>query len=427
MRRLRKLRHLRTPLGRQHLLRGAMKYLWRPASWAAWCYRRTLGRRTRVIAVVGSFGKTTTAAAIQTVLGMAPQAPHQFFRGPTYTGLALSLIRTPPWRRWAAFEVAIDGPGQMAPYARMLRPDIVVVTSIGSEHHRSLGTLEGTRDEKGQMLAALRPGGLALLNRDDPLVMTMAPPGGARIVTFGLDPAAEIRAGDLRLDWPGTRFTLHAAGECHELSVRLLGRVMAYPILAAVAVAIAEGLPLQPALATLAEMEPRPGRLQALPLPGGAWLIRDDFKSSLETIDAALDVLAEAPGRRIAVLGSISEPRGSQGPLYRRLGGRLAAMEARLIVVGSAYSRYAAGARAAGMSPAAMTHAASGVRGAWEAVQSDLRPGDVVLVKGRDNERLDRVGLALQGRTVRCTIEFCDLRGFRCAGCPMLGLDRGAY
>src|SRR5918994_4147698 len=64
-------------------------------------------------------------------------------------------------------------------------------------------------------------------------------------------------------------------------------------------------------------MPPRPGRLQLLPLPGGAWLLRDDYKSQGETIDAALDVLAEVPGRRIVVIGSVSEPLGSQGPTSR--------------------------------------------------------------------------------------------------------------
>jgi hypothetical protein len=84
------------------------------------------------------------------------------------------------------------------------------------------------------------------------------------------------------------------------------------------------------------------------------------------------------------------------------------------------FQRYAAGATAAGMPRAAMVDAKRDVRAAWEAVQGDLAPGDVVLVKGRDTERLDRVALALQGRDVRCEIESCDLKGVRCQSCPML-------
>ena len=289
MRRLRKLRHLRTPLGRHHLLLGATNYLWRPAKLVASCYRRTLGHRTRVVAVVGSFGKTTTTAAILTMLGLPLPARRGLLRGTTYASLALALLRVPPWQRHAAFEVAIDGPGQMAPYGRMLRPDVVVVTSIGSEHHRSLGTLEATRDEKARMLEGLRPGGIAVLNRDDPEVMAMVPPAGTRILTFGFDPAADVRASDLRLNWPrGTRLTLHAAGTTREVSIRLLGKVMTYPFLAAIAVALAEGLPLDRVVAALAELPPRRGRMQLEPLANGAWLIRDDYKSSLETIERHL-------------------------------------------------------------------------------------------------------------------------------------------
>jgi hypothetical protein len=116
----------------------------------------------------------------------------------------------------------------------------------------------------------------------------------------------------------------------------------------------------------------------------------------------------------------VSEPPGSQGPIYRRLGARLAAIASRVIVVSTEFQRYAAGAAAAGMPRDALVNAGRDVRAAWEAVRADLRPGDVVLVKGRDTERLDRVALALQGRPVRCTVEFCDLRGARCATCPVL-------
>ena len=131
-------------------------------------------------------------------------------------------------------------------------------------------------------------------------------------------------------------------------------------------------------------------------------------------------MLAEVPGRRIVVLGEISEPPGSQGPIYRRIGERLAGMATRVVVVGGNFQRYVSGAVAAGLPRTAFIDAGRSVRSAWEAVQADLVAGDVVLIKGRDTQRLDRVALALQGRSVRCEIEFCDVRGCRCATCPML-------
>lgn len=314
----------------------------------------------------------------------------------------------------------------MGPYARMVMPDLVVVTSIASEHNRSFGTLENTRYEKSLMLGGLRPGGVAVLNGDDPHVMAMRAATEARIVTFGFGEGNDVQALETKLDWPhGLRVRVRVGGEVHEIRSRLVGRVMAYPLLAALAVAWLEGRAVGETVAALEALPPRPGRLQAVPLPHGAWLIRDDYKSTLETVDAALDAMAEVPGRRIVVIGEVSEPPGSQGPIYRRLGERLAGIASRVVFVGAEKSSksYAVGALRAGMPRSALVHAGRDLRTAWEAVQTDLGPGDVVLVKGRDVQRLDRVGLALQGRTVSCQIEFCDLKGMRCEACPML--ERG--
>jgi UDP-N-acetylmuramyl pentapeptide synthase len=416
---LRKLRKLATtPPGRRRLWRDAKNRLWPLLELLAGLHRRTLARRSRVVAVVGSYGKTTTTAAACTALGLPPPARGES----TYGTLALKLLRIRPAQCHAVFEVAIGRPGEMAPYAAMLRPDIVVVTSIGSEHNRSLGTLERTQEEKGRMVEGLRSDGVAVLNRDDPRVMALAAATAARVVTYGFDPAADVRATEVRIDWPhGTRLALHVAGATYDVRLRLLGRVMVYPALAAVAVAWIEGRPLDRVVADLEALPPQPGRMQLQPLAQGAWLIRDDFKSSLETVDAALDTMAEVPGRRIVVIGEISEPPGSKGPIYRRLGERLAGIASRVVCVGAAssYQAYVAGAARAGMPRAALVHAGRDLRTAWEAVQADLGPGDVVLVKGRDTQRLDRVALALEGRGVRCGIEVCNFE-LRCHTCPML-------
>lgn len=179
-------------------------------------------------------------------------------------------------------------------------------------------------------------------------------------------------------------------------------------------------------MAALERLPSVPGRLQLIALPNGAWLIRDDYKSPLETIDAALDVLAEVPGRRIAVLGDITEPVGSQGPHYRRLGNRLASIASRVVVVGRSYQFYASGATKAGMARSAVINAGNSVRQAAQAVAANLKPGDVVLVKGRGTQKLDRISLALQGRTVGCELEFCNIRSPRCESCPMLEDGWGA-
>ena len=141
----------------------------------------------------------------------------------------------------------------------MVSPDVTVVTSIGSEHHPTLPRLETTREEKAHMVRALAASGLAVLNGDDPHVMWMATVAPGRVVTFGVGTQCDVRASDVRLDWPrGMRFRLHADGQTRDVAIRLIGRQMVYPFLAAIAVALAERVPLDDAIARCGAMAPLP-------------------------------------------------------------------------------------------------------------------------------------------------------------------------
>lgn len=409
---------LLSPRGRRRLRHRLGRQIWRLVWQLAIVYRRTLLRRTRVVAVVGSLGKTTTARAIGAVLCREPA----WQRGNARNAIARHVLRIRRGERHAVIEIGVNGPGQMARPARLLGPDVVVVTSIGSEHNRSFGTLAATRAEKLEMVRALRPRRVAILNGDDPNVRWMAGQTSARVITFGFAPENDVRGSELEVDWPGgTRFKLAAGGEPRNVRTQLLGWPMVYSALAAVAVAISEGIPLDEALARLEGLPPTPGRLEPVALENGAFVLRDDFKSTLESMHAALDVLSEIPARRrIVVLGDVSEPPGSQGPIYWRLGARIAEIADRAVLVGDGFQRYAAGARRAGFPPGALVNAKRDVLGVAEIVLADLGEGDVVLVKGRDSQKLDRVSLMLAGRRVRCARTHCGIRMPRCSACPML-------
>jgi UDP-N-acetylmuramoyl-tripeptide--D-alanyl-D-alanine ligase len=195
---------------------------------------------------------------------------------------------------------------------------------------------------------------------------------------------------------------------------------MVYPILAVLALALAEGRSLAETIAAVETIPPADGRMQLVPLPENTFLLRDEHKSSLETIDAALDVLSEIPARRLVVFGDISEPPRSQGPIYRRLGGRIASMASYAIFVGEHFRQYARGARRAGLPSSALFNAGKNLDAAVDALRRQLHPGDVVLIKGRNTQRMERISLALMGQTVKCKIEFCNAMGTRCYRCPML-------
>lgn len=407
-----------TPLGRVQLAEGIDYRAWPLASRLAWLRRRTTARSTRVIAVVGSLGKTTTRRAISAALGLPPNDDFHNAWG----AVVRSVQAIARGQRHAAIEVGIDDKGQMRPYADVVAPDIAVVTSIASEHHRSLGTLDVTRDEKAWMVRRLRPGGVAVLNGDDPNVLWMAGESRARVVTYGLGPACDVRGDDLALEWPhGMRFRVAAFGRSHDAAIRLIGRHMVYPALAAFAVSQVEGIDPATALARIGALPPGPGRMQPTYLPGGAILLRDDFKSTTESIDAALEVFAGIPGRRLVVLGDVSEPIGSQHLAYRRIGEQVGRCANGLWVLGGGYEKYRAGARRAGLGVDRIVDARRSPRRAAELLAAELRPGDVVLVKGRDTQKLDRIRLILAGTDVRCDIPSCSIRVLECEHCPMLG------
>jgi UDP-N-acetylmuramoyl-tripeptide--D-alanyl-D-alanine ligase len=424
---LREIHHSpRTRLGRLHLLLKTFVAL-KPALYPiASLYRRTCLRHGKIIAVVGSYGKTTTTRAVKTALGLRCDPwPHRS----AGVFIAYELLRIRPGQRQSAIEVGIDGPGQMEPMARLIRPDIAIVTSIGQEHWTSLKNLETTRFEKSKMVEALSGDGLAILNGDDPNVQWMGDRTDASAVTFGMGRKNFVRASEIELDWPnGMRFRLHFDGRTHEVRSRLLGRHMVYPLLAAVAVARHVGLDPAEYLPRLKSLAPTSGRLELFRLSMGAYAIRDDCKSSFETVEKAFEVLVEVPARRrIIVLGEITEPPKPAHQTYKRIGQAAARIADRLIVVGSRNleNAYASGARSAGGDRIEVLHAHHSVRAAIEFLETYLRPGDVVLVKGSRRQRLERVTYALLKRDVQCTINPCYAK-VNCEHCPNLTRGRQA-
>jgi UDP-N-acetylmuramyl pentapeptide synthase len=400
------------------LRRAAFRWSWRLLWPTARVYRATLAHRTRVVAVTGSYGKTTATRAVRVALGGDPNPIGRNFQ----SFVAMSLLRIRPWAGHAVVEVGVHRP--MARFARLTRPQVVVVTSIGGEHGSVLGGLAEIRHEKAEMVRTLAPSDVAVLNGDDENVIWMATQTAATVRTFGLSEHNDVRATGVEMDWPhGTRFTVRVGDREQAMRTRLLGGPSVLALLAAVTVALAEGRGLRETLSALEGLAPTPGRLQPVALPGGAYVIRDDYKSPIETVDAALDVLADVPAeRRVVVLGDVEEPMEDASILYGRVGKRVSEVADRAIYM----HHYGHGPRYTTTTslPAEMVvDAKTGLREALEAVRADLRPGDVVLVKGGHEQRLDRVALALAGRDVRCEVRVCGARATRCETCPML--ERG--
>lgn len=414
-------RLLRTPAGRRRLRWSVYHRLRKPVWGLAIVYRRTLIRRARLVAVVGSFGKTTTTRAVAVALGL-PDAGHA--GGNAGVVLADHLLRVRPGARHAVVEVGIADKGQMERFARRLRPDIAVATCVGSEHLSSLGSLDVTRAEKGKMVAAIPPDGFVILNGDDPNVLWMKMLANAPVITYGFCEMNDVRGTDvIDDDIAGVRFLVHVDGEVYDVRSRLLGRHMVRACLAGVAVARAEGLDVRRAIEALEQLEPTRNRLQPIRLESGAWILLDAYKGALETIEAALDTLSRLPARRkTVVIGDVEEPPGSQGPIYKALARRLAEVADAVIFIGGKtnFGRLKAGMISGRLSRDALCNLRNDPKTvAGVLAGGELGPDDLVLIKGRSTHHMERVALLLTGKSVTCSAQVCRRR-HDCATCPLL-------
>jgi UDP-N-acetylmuramoyl-tripeptide--D-alanyl-D-alanine ligase len=247
----------------------------------------------------------------------------------------------------------------------------------------------------------------------------------ARIVTYGIGTSNDIHASEIRQKWPGgIEFTCHTAGKSRRMKSRLVGRHMVYPLLAAVAVAQDQGMDMDRAMERISRMEPTKGRMLPVHLKNGAVLVRDDFKSTQETIYAALDAFSEIPAKtKIVVLGEVNEPMADNiAELYRDIGRHVGRIASRAIFLGHKKScrNYLVGAKQGGLEEDSAQRMGHDVLGVIRVLREELGPGDLVLLKGRTDQRLIRIALALEGLEVACDLGVCTVSARNCRVCPML-------
>jgi UDP-N-acetylmuramyl pentapeptide synthase len=400
---------------RPRTLLGAL--IWPLVAPAAWVWRRTWLRGTRLIAVTGSLGKTSTTAAVAAVLGVLFDPDSRNFG----SFLALAVLRHWSRRQPLVLEVGISRRGQMERYARLLRPDIVVLTAVAADHSHGLGGIEGVAAEKARLAYAVRPDGLLVVNGDDPRCLAIAADSQARVLRVGFGADCEWRIEDVQIDFPrGTRLRLTSPGESFEVASPWIGKELARCATLGVAVGLDSGIEYDTVRDRLAGLLAAPERLEAVPLAAEAWLLLDSWKSTWDTIESALQALGGLAGRRrIAVLGNVDELQGAQTQAYLEYGRLAAAAADRILYVGEGFEKFQRGTRQAGMA-ADQVQGYRDVHQVAAALRAELAPGTVVLVKGGHRQKLGRIRFLLQGEAVGCTLRVCPRTGLSCRLCPHL-------
>lgn len=416
-------RMIPTEASRAQVLARVLLVMGPALSWIAALFRRAWVPRCRIIVVIGSHGKTTATHVVAHALDRDTDA---HLNGNILALVALRLMRLRRGTARAVFEVGIGVRGQMGAFARMLRPDVVIVTSIGSEHQNNLGSPEDIRAEKAIMVEALRPEGLAVLNSDDSNVMWMKSRTNARITACGSRPDSDIRADDVSLTYPpGMSLRVSFSTSEFELRSPLVGHTMVFPLLAAVAVAREEGVSESDLQQRLATATPVERRMAPVPLPNQSWGVVDDRKSLPETVAAALNTLDAIPAqRKWVVLGELGMPPDHPiESLYRTTGAALGRVCDLLVLTTPDPEKrdlLVSGATSSGLAQECITSTAGNLQSAADHLTRHLEPGDLVLFKGRFPERLVRIALALEGVEVRCWVPRCGARLLECRTCPAL-------
>ena len=335
-------------------------------------------RRARVIGVTGSVGKTTTKELIATVLSRRYPVLKSEANYNNEIGLPLTLLELAHRHRRAVLEMAMRAPGEIRTLAEIARPEVGVVTNVGPSHLERLGSLEAIAAAKSELLESLPPEGFAVLNADDPLVMAMAGRTRARPFSYGTAPAADVRATEIASrGLEGVAFRLHWRGESEPVKTSLPGRHIVSSALAAAAVALADGMSLAEVAAALAKARV-PLRVRAHRGRGGCTILDDSYNASPASMAAALDLLAEIPGRRVAVLGDMKELGAAERESHLAVGRHAAETADVIHAVGELGGVIAEAAQEAGHGA---THHWSTKEEAGEALAADLRPDDVVLLK----------------------------------------------
>ena len=351
----------------------------------------------RVIGVTGSVGKSSTKELIAEVLN---RKYHTFKNPGNYNneiGLPLTILNSGSGYERLVLEMGFFYPGEINFLCGIAKPEVGVVTNIGTVHAERAGSQQLIAEGKAELISSLppSPNGVAVLNYDDPLVKQMANKTNARILFYGLDQGADIWADQIQgQGLKGIRFRLHYENKSLNMDVPILGRHSVQTILRASAVGFAEGLSWEEIRDGLMQSNTQL-RMVAVQTHSGALILDDTYNATPESTIAALDLLRELKGQKIAVLGDMLELGPYEYLGHERVGEAAAQTADHLIAVGPLSKTTAATAKASGLPATAVTWVENASQAA-DVLRYNLKEGDVVLIKGSHGLRMDRISAILE-------------------------------
>jgi UDP-N-acetylmuramoyl-tripeptide--D-alanyl-D-alanine ligase len=354
--------------------------------------RREAG--TKIVAITGSAGKTTTKELTAEVLAATYRVIRNRGNFNNHIGLPLSLIELRRRPDVAVVELGMNHAGEIRTLVSIAEPEYRVWTNVGEAHLGFFASVDAIADAKAEIFEGAAASTVLVANADDDRIVARLRRFAGRIVTFGLDRRADVHAVEVEdRGLEGTWSRVQTPAGAAELRVPLIGRANLSNALAAMTVGVELGVPIDAIAAQIAKVHPAPHRGEVVRLPGGITVIDDSYNANPSATRRALDVLAATPAkRRIAVLGEMLELGERAAALHEEVG-RFAAgkrIDVLVAVGGAAAAAMVGAATQAGLPPAQVRfEATSDGAAAWLGPQ--LADGDVVLVKGSRGIKTDRV------------------------------------
>jgi UDP-N-acetylmuramoyl-tripeptide--D-alanyl-D-alanine ligase len=354
---------------------------------------------TRVVAITGSAGKTTTKETIAAFLGRRKTVVKNKGNLNNHIGLPLSLMQVRQAPDVAVMELGMNHAGEISTLVAIAEPDVRVWTNVGDAHLGFFASPDAIADAKAEILERATASTVLVCNADDSRVMARVATFAGRTVTFGTAAGADVRAADVEdRGLSGMRARVATPAGPVLMDTPLLGRGNLSNVLAATAVAIDFGIPLDEVADAASQLRPADRRGAVRRLGRGVTIVDDSYNSSPAALAKALEVIARESGatRKIAVIGEMLELGEHATRLHAESGRTVARSGVDLLfAVGADPARaLAAAAIEEGMPAEAVTWFATSEEAAT-AVAGGVRPGDLVLVKGSRGIRTDRVVDAL--------------------------------
>jgi UDP-N-acetylmuramoyl-tripeptide--D-alanyl-D-alanine ligase len=358
--------------------------------------------KVRVVAITGSIGKSTTKELTWAVLRRRFNTLRSVGNLNNEIGLPLTLLSLDGSHQRVVLEMGMYDLGEISQLCAVARPQVGVVTNVGPSHLERLGNIERIAQAKAELVRALPPDGVAVLNYDDTRVRRMAELAACPVFGYGLTPEADLWADNVVSEGlEGTRFTLHYRSERLHAKVPLLGRHSVHTALGATAVGLIEGMGWEDILKGL---EDSTVQLRLVSVPGinDSLVLDDTYNASPVSTIAALNLLDELTisGRKIAVLGDMAELGEFERDGHRKVGCRAADVVAVLVTVGRRAHLIAEEARACGLASDRVVEVTSNDE-AVARLRDLVQPGDIVLVKGSRSMAMEEIVAGLQIPTSR--------------------------